>query len=552
MVEVLLTVVAVFVAITMVLAALIFLRLSRIVGSEALSRETVAQLLRIETDLIKRAGEEQSRGLREELAGRIRDFRESTTGTFTVHFQGAETQMRTFGERLDAGIKIVEHRVHGIAEKLDADLGQMGASAERNRESLRILVENKLDAAATKQNDEAKSLRDELGQNFHRLGGNISNTLSEMSERQKERLDKTTAAIDSLREKNEQSGETLRAAVEGRLEALSQQNAAKLDEMRQVVDEKLQSTLESRLGESFNRVVEQLNRVHEGLGEMKSLASNVGDLKNVLTNVKVRGTYGEVQLEILLEQFLTRDQYIKDARVKENTTERVEFAIKLPGAGVGEEVLIPIDAKFPRETYDRLIDASAAGDEEAIKLHRKQLEAQVRACAKTICEKYINPPITTNFAILFLPTEGLYAEALRQVGLFECMQREHQVTLAGPTTLAALLNALQMGFRSIAIERRSGEVWKVLGAVRTEFGKYNDVVQKLGNQLATAAKSVDSLGVRTRAMDRKLRDVEMLPEGTSTAALLGFEGEDVHPLPSEAVMSGLADSGTPILVPQMR
>lgn len=546
--DVLLVMLAVLATATTVLTALILLKLSRLTGSEPLTRESVAQLLRAETDLIRRSSDDQARGLREELAGRIRDFRDGTTSTFAAHFQGVEVQTRAFGDRLDAGVRAIEERVHGLGEKLDQDLHQMGESAEHNREGLRALIEGKLEASAARHAEEAKNLREELGQGFQRAGGNLSSTLSEMGERQKERLEKTTVAIEALSEKNERSSEALRQAVEKRLEALTQQNAAKLDEMRQTVDEKLQSTLESRLGESFNRVVEQLNRVHEGLGEMKSLASNVGDLKNVLTNVKVRGTFGEVQLELLLEQFLTPDQYIKDARVRENTTERVEFAIKMPGRGMGGEVLIAIDAKFPRETYDRLIEASQAGDEEAVKLHRKQLETQIRTCAKDICSKYINPPVTTDFAILFLPTEGLYAEVLRQVGLLECLQRDHKVTLAGPTTLAALLNALQMGFRSLAIEKRSGEVWQVLGAVQQEFGKYNQVVDKLASQITTAANSVEKLGQRTRAMNRKLRTVESLPEGTPTAALLGFDAEEV-----DHITGGVAaavEGGAPIVLPQ--
>ena len=239
---------------------------------------------------------------------------------------------------------------------------------------------------------------------------------------------------------------------------------------------------------------------------------------------------------------------MKDAVVAEHSSERVEFAVKFPGGGPGQEVLLPIDSKFPREIYDRLIDASQAGDEESVKLYRKQLEVQVRSCAKTICEKYINPPATTPFAVLFLPTEGLYAEVLRQVGVFEGIQRECRVTLAGPTTLAALLNALQMGFRTLAIERRSSEVWQVLGAVRTEFGKYNDVVSKLGGQLATAARSVESLGTRTRAMDRKLRGVEALPEGTATAGLLGFEEGEISSLESETVSAMVGDVADQIKV----
>ena len=362
---------------------------------------------------------------------------------------------------------------------------------------------------------------------FHRLGGNVSETLTQLSEQQKERLEKTTLALDALAQKNEKSHDALRLAVEQRLDAIRQESANKLEEMRQTVDEKLQTTLENRLGESFNRVVEQLARVHEGLGEMKNLASNVGDLKTVLSNVKVRGTFGEVQLELLLEQFLAPDQYIKGAQVRDSSSERVEFAIRLPGKAAGEEVLLAVDAKFPRENYDRLVEASQSSNSRLVDHCRKQLEVQIRSCAKEICAKYVNPPRTTDFAILFLPTESLYAEVLRQPGVFDSIQREHKVTLAGPTTLSAILNALQMGFRTLAIEQRSSEVWHILGAVQTEFRKYNKVVDQLGKQLNAAVNSVDALGRRTRTMNRTLKSVEALPEGTSETGLLGFDGEDI-------------------------
>jgi DNA recombination protein RmuC len=283
-------------------------------------------------------------------------------------------------------------------------------------------------------------------------------------------------------------------------------------------------TLEQRLGDSFNRVVEQLERVHTGLGEMKTLASGVGDLKKVLTNVSTRGALGEIQLSRLLEQLLSPEQFIENAAVRDGSRERVEFAIRLPGRDSDNEVLLPIDAKFPQEDYQRLLEASERADTDAVAEAGRALEQKIRNSARTIREKYIVPPRTTDFAVLFLPIEGLYAEVLRRPGLFEDLQREHHVTLAGPTTLTALLNALQMGFRSVAIEKRSSEVWKVLGAVRAEFGKYNDVVEKLGNHLGTAAKSVKALGIRTRAMHRKLRDVETLP-APEAAALLDLEAE---------------------------
>jgi DNA recombination protein RmuC len=469
------------------------------------NREDLRQLIEAKLQSSATFQMDQAKALREELNGSFHRLGGNVDKTMTD--LGAQQK-----ERLDA-----------IAQKLDADIGKMGEEAVRNREGLRQLVETKLESAAAQQGEQAKALREELNGSFHRLG-----------DRQKEGLESATLAIQTLGEKNEKSQEALRLAVEVRLDAIRVESATKLEEMRQTVDEKLQTTLETRLGESFNRVVEQLNRVHEGLGEMKNLASNVGDLRNVLTNVKVRGTFGEVQLELILEQFLTSDQYIKDARVREHSSERVEFAIRFPGKGSGEEVLLPVDAKFPRESYERLIEASEKGEAALIDLHRKQLQAQIRACAKDIRDKYIHPPRTTDFALLFLPTEGLYAEVLRQPGMFEGLQRDYKVTLAGPTTLSAILNAFQMGFRSIAIEKRSSEVWQILSAVQNEFGKYNAVVERLGKQLSTAATSVETLGKRTRAMTRRLKTVEALPEGASGPALLGFDDAELDSGDEEA------------------
>jgi len=494
-------------ALSLVGLALIFVRLGRISADERLTSDAVAQLLRVETDILRRCGEEQARGVRQEVG-------ESLRGSMRDLGDNVNTTIRAFGERLDLSVAAIEKRVGDIAQKLDADIAKMGEDATRNRDGLRQLVETKLTASAAHQGEQAKALREELNGSFHRLGGNVAKTLADLGDQQKERLDANTSALQTLGEKNEKSQESLRLTVEGRLDVIRAESATKLEEMRQTVDEKLQSTLETRLGESFNRVVEQLNRVHEGLGEMKNLASNVGDLRNVLTNVKVRGTFGEVQLELILEQFLTSDQYIKDARVREHSSERVEFAIRFPGKGGGEEVLLPVDAKFPRESYERLLEASEKGDVALIDLHRKQLQAQVRTCAKEIRDKYIHPPRTTDFALLFLPTEGLYAEVLRQPGMFEGVQRDYKVTLAGPTTLSAILNAFQMGFRSIAIEKRSSEVWQILSAVQSEFTRYNDTVEKLGRQ--------------TRKMTRKLKGVEALPAGVSGPALLGFDGDELE------------------------
>jgi len=292
--------------------------------------------------------------------------------------------------------------------------------------------------------------------------------------------------------------------------------------VRTTVDEKLNVTLNKRLDESFGRVVEQLNKAYEAFGEMRNISAHVGDLKNVLTNPKLRGNFGEVQLERLLQDFLTPAQYVKDAVVRENTSERVEFAVRLPAAD-DEELLLPVDAKCPREDHDRMIQAMEAGDVELAEQCRKQLENRIKSFAKEISRKYINPPRTTECAILFLPTESLFAEVLRGPGLLEALYRDYNVMLAGPTTFASILYGFQMNYRSIALTRQSSEVWKVLSAVRTEFGKYNDVVVKLGKQLHTAAGSVDEIGKRARVMDRRLKDVEKMPDEAEALRLLGFE-----------------------------
>lgn len=295
--------------------------------------------------------------------------------------------------------------------------------------------------------------------------------------------------------------------------------------MRKTVDEKLHATLETRLTESFRQVSERLERVHQGLGEMQQLALGVGDLKRVLTNVKTRGTWGEVQLEMLLEQVLTVDQYAKNVETVPGTNARVEFAIKLPGlTDGGAPVWLPIDAKFPKEQYERLVEAADRADADAVALYGKELEKAVRNEAKTICEKYLSPPHTTDFAILFLPTEGLYAEVMRRPGLADDLQRKLRVSIAGPSTLAAILNSLQMGFRTLALEKRSSEVWEVLGAVKTEFGKFGDVLSATKLTLERAAKNIESAEVRSRQMAKRLKSVEALPS-EAAQLLLGPEIE---------------------------
>ena len=341
--------------------------------------------------------------------------------------------------------------------------------------------------------------------------------------------------LKALSDANERRLAEVRQTVEGRLTALQQGNEAKLEQMRATVDEKLHATLEQRLGESFKQVAERLEQVHQGLGQMQSLARDVGSLNRVLSNVKSRGIYGEVQLAGLLEQVFTPEQYAANVETVPGSGARVEFAIRLPGRrGTGSDGLagpplwLPIDAKFPREDYERMLDAQDRADAPAVELAAKALEARLKLEARSIREKYIAAPHTTDFGILFVPTESLYAEALRRPGLVEALQREHRVTLAGPTTLLATLTSLQMGFRTLALEQRSAEVWQVLGAVKTEFSKFGDVLDRTKKKLTEASNTIDQAGVRTRAMVRTLHGVESLPDHQAQQLLPGLAAEGAN------------------------
>ena len=335
----------------------------------------------------------------------------------------------------------------------------------------------------------------------------------EMAQSRKElssNLETFTNQLLKLTQMNEQKLEKVRDVVESRLKTLQEDNNTKLERMRETVDEKLHSTLEKRLGESFKVVSERLEKVHEGLGEMQNLASGVGDLKKVLTNVKTRGTWGEIQLENLLEQILTPDQYDKNVATKKGSRDLVEFAIKLPGKEE-DTVYIPIDAKFPKEDYERLLAAQDEGNVGMIEESTKGIEQRIKLEAKKIKDKYIDPPFTTDFGILYLPIEGLYAEVLRRPGLCDQLQREYRVTIAGPTTIAAVLNSLQMGFRTLAVEKRASEVWTILGQVKTEFGKFGDILQKTHDRLRQASDEIDRATKKTRTIERRLKNVQELP-----------------------------------------
>jgi DNA recombination protein RmuC len=361
--------------------------------------------------------------------------------------------------------------------------------------------------------EELRHHRAETSQSVHRFGDSLVQAQTALGQSQAQQLETLRAGL-------ERRVEALRTTVEDRLRTLQDDNAAKLDQMRQTVDEKLQSTLESRLGESFRQVSERLEQVYKGLGEMQVLATGVGDLRRVLANVKTRGTWGEVQLATLLEQVLAPDQYACNVATSDVGGERVEFAIRLPGRGVDDSPMwLPIDSKFPLEDYQALLDASDRSDVAGIDEAGRRLEARVKQSAKEISSKYLNPPVTTDFAIMFLPNEGLYAEVLRRPGLADCLQRNHRIVVAGPTTLWGILTSFQMGFRTLAIERRSSEVWALLGAVKTEFAKFAAVLDGIQKNLHRAATKIDEARKGTRTIQRKLSDVQELPS-TDAAALL--------------------------------
>ncbi|MFM6955082.1 MAG: DNA recombination protein RmuC [Ignavibacteria bacterium] len=396
--------------------------------------------------------------------------------------------------------------------KLDADISRMDPLIReefgRNREeSQRALRESREEQQMVLLNFERR----------------LSESIRELNELQRQKFEDLILKQEHIRKNADDKLSEIRSTMEDKLKNLQDDNAKQLDEMRKTVDEKLQEGLEQRFNQSFKLISDRLEQVHKGLGEMQGLANGVGDLKKVLSNVKTRGIVGEIQLRNLLEEFLTRDQYEENVIVKQGTQERVEFVVKLPNKQQGgEDILVPIDSKFPIEVYERLIDAyNAVGTipQKEIEAARKAFADVVKENAKTIASKYINPPVTTDFAVMFVPTEGLYAEILHLPGLFEFLRKEYQIIIVGPTNLVAYLSSLQMGFRTLAIEQRSSEVWKLLGAVKSEFGKFGTVLEATKRKLELAASEIDKAGVRTRAIEKKLRDVQELPSGQSNDLL---------------------------------
>jgi DNA recombination protein RmuC len=448
----------------------------------------------------------------EDFSGRLNEAKTTAAADAKALREEIQATLQRMGDNI--GTRIGE-LVRAQSEKLDgvtAQIGTLTEGNERRQETLRADVEAKLIELKSDAAMSAKALREEVAQNLQALGGSLTQTLDQISQAQKERLDRVSVAVTQLTQKSGEQQEALRTTVEQRLDAIRNENAEKLENIRQTVDEKLQSTLNERLGASFQVVSEWLERVHKSMGEMQNLANGVGDLKRLLTNVKARGTWGEVALGNILEEMMAPDQFGRNVEIVPGSNQRVEYAIRLPGDG-DTPVWLPLDSKFPSEDYERLEDARQHGNVDAVEIAAKAIEVAIRLAAKDICTKYIHSPHSTDFAVLFLPTEGLFAEVIRRPGLVDALQRDCHVMVAGPTNLVSLLVAFRMGFRSLAIQQRSGEVWTVLSAVKTEFGKFGGMLDKVSKKLRETQDIVDiDVGVRRRAIDRKLRGLEVLPE----------------------------------------
>ncbi|MDP3295426.1 MAG: DNA recombination protein RmuC [Nevskia sp.] len=469
--DLLLLAVSLIAAIAAVLAWLAARALSSRLNDGARDATRLEAAVRDEAATARREASEQAARSRDELATALARFGQAQTAQADLLGRQLAGQLETFARQLETQTRLGD---------------------ERQQASLA----------------EGRAARDQQAQVLARFGEALASQFNGLSEASAQRMSE------------------LRSTVETRLAAIQADNTAKLDEMRRTVDEKLNDTLQKRLGESFSRVAERLEQVQRGLGEMQSLAADVGGLKRVLSNVKTRGTWGEVQLGSLLEQVLVAEQYEKNKVTRPGSREQVEYAIRLPGRDdLDTPVWLPIDAKFPREDYERLLDAQERADAAGVEEAGKQLETRIRDEAKKIRDKYIEPPHTTDFALLFLPTEGLYAEVIRRPGLSEWLQRECRVTVAGPTTLTALLNSLQMGFRTLAIQSRASEVWTLLGGVKSEFEKFGDVLARAKKQLETVQNSMGAVETRSRAISRRLKNVESLP-GAVVAPILGLEAED--------------------------
>ena len=454
-------------------------------------------------------------GIRTVVESQLGEMRKSNETNLTDIRTTLEASLRLSGEESRTAAQ-------ALREEVTTKLATFQESSGRSYESMRQTVDEKLQATQDQTAKASRELREEVTAGLKANSDSVVKAIGEMGNLQKTTLDGVALQLKGLTDTTQSRLDAMRAAVDGRLKELQESNATKLDEMRKTVDEQLQTTLEKRLTESFMVVSGHLEAVQRGLGEMKSLASGVGDLQRVLTNVKARGTWAEVQLGAIVEQVLTPEQYAKNVQTRDDSREHVEYAVRLPGSSsdAASCIWLPIDSKFPQESYIRLLDAAQAADAEELEQATAELARTIRVCAQSIRDKYLAPPQTTDCAILCLPTEGLYAEVLRQRDLANELQQTYRVVVAGPTTLAALLSSLRMGFKTLAIQQRTSEVWRVLASVKTEFGKFSGVLTKVRRQLDLATRTIDDTGARTRAMERRLRDVEELPPGIVAADIL--------------------------------
>ncbi len=478
--------VVIAIVLIVVVAGMQMVLLRRRSGISAAELETCFSAVEKAQDRLERAFRDEIGRNREESAGLARQSREEQANT-----------------------------LKGVGDTLNQQLVHLTQANGQKLEALRETVEQRLQRVQTDSGQRLEQVRTQMLADARQMREETGGALKQFNE-------SLAGQMGKLTESNERRMETLRTSIEDKLKAIQQDSTTKLEQMRQTVDEKLQGTLEKRLGESFKMVSDRLEQVYKGLGEMQALASGVGDLKRVLTNVKTRGTWGEVQLAALLQEVLTPEQYDTNVITRPGSSDRVEFAVRLPGRGDdrSEVVWLPIDAKFPVEDYQRLVEAQETADPQAAEIAGRQLEMRIKQCAADICAKYISPPNTTDFGILFLPTEGLFAEVVRRPGLSDAIQHDCRVVIAGPTTLWSILNSLQMGFRTLAIQQRSSEVWTLLAAVKTEFGKYGDVLAKVQKKLQEASNTIDDAAKRTRVIGRKLRDVQELPSTDGQELLL--------------------------------
>jgi DNA recombination protein RmuC len=505
---------------------------------------TLVDTLRRVEDVIERRLTEQAAGLTQQHDALTREVVAKHDQMRLEAAENREKQRRELTEtlknlhdsvlaRLDAIAASLTENISRLTDSNQHQLARVGQTFEERMTQLTNDLSGKHDSMRTEANDNRRTHREEISARLKDAHETVIRTLTEMQNIQKHQIESFRQEIERLSAANEQRLEAVRSTVDQRLLAIQNNNTEQLESMRNTVDEKLNDTLEKRLGESFRQVSDRLEQVHKGLGEMQMLATGVGDLKKVFANVKMRGGWGEVQLGALLEEMLAPDQFVRNLKTHELSGECVEFAVRLPGKHDDVPVYLPLDAKFPLDDYQRLVNALETGDLENGEAFSRELERRIKSCAKDIHEKYINPPRTTDFAIMFLPVEGLYAEVLRRPILAEAIRRDFHVMLAGPTTLAAILNSLQMGFRTLAIEKRSSEVWQLLAAVKTEFGKFGGALDTVKKGLHRAANKIDLVAVRSRAIERQLRTVETLPEPAASAVLGLAAAEEVADAPVE-------------------